>query len=779
MSFRLISVPLFKRTEQDPIDQELIVDNIHGNIGISVKENDEIFYNSGIESNKTDFQSLKIRNKLISDDLIKISYGSENNTSENDFDINKALENKDILGSLQYLYDQYNEFISTKIDDEGNVVLKESAFQYSDDLKKDLLKLYSKEDYSYSYKFRKILEDLYIKELNKKDENNKDESVINYLKLQKLVNDCLPILTSLDSKLTTLECIIDSINKDLGFDGKNGNINNVINELEDEIINLQYNTKCKKFKEFNITSDVIPFYQTENNDNKYLFEKEPDTLLSEQFSRVFDNNFITSILDDNYDGDINQFQIDSIYNSEAYDNNGIILRRNKPSYISNIQNYYYIPTDNNYYLVYDPIECKPMYRYLTYNNNNPNNKFLPFLENYTNDNNFLLQQLYGKTSLLTCNNLLKDSSFEDLFSNETFFEDISNLTVFESYYLPSIYSLYKFSDNNTTANKDLFIDGETTPTNISESIELKPARYNFNYDYFVGHELFKPIITKTVTVIEDPDKKDDNTTDKKDDKKDENTDVPSTQAEDSGDSSETNPTDPDKPNENPDDKKDDNTKESVAYSIYYLLRDSINIYNYNDENDDYADTLMYTTGKNNERFMTGGTSDNPFRNNKPILAKKYYKGFSTLNISNNWSISVNQVKKDFSTFINSLENKLTNLSISDLKFPTAYNTDLLIDKSTEYKLLLTFNENGNKVKSIYAKTISNDNTKTQTFTDLNNIEAAENEKYVINYNISTNYKITDAINNIMLYYNNLENTSYSLSISSVYNINNKDIFKEV
>jgi hypothetical protein len=165
MSFRLISVPLNKRTEQEAINNELIVDNIHGNIGISTTDSsDNKIYNSGTENLKAELDSLKIRNANMNKDLVKISYGSEMNTKLPDFEPNNALENKDLLGSIQYLRDLYMDFIDS-IDEDGNPILKEDAFEYSSELKAIVTRLYEKDGYSYSSKFRTILEELYVEEL--------------------------------------------------------------------------------------------------------------------------------------------------------------------------------------------------------------------------------------------------------------------------------------------------------------------------------------------------------------------------------------------------------------------------------------------------------------------------------------------------------------------------------------------------------------------------------------------------------------------------------------
>ncbi|HQL12149.1 MAG TPA: hypothetical protein PK507_03965, partial [bacterium] len=396
-------------------------------------------------------------------------YGSENNVENKDFDITNALEDKDILGSLQYIINQYNNFIK-EIDEDGNVVLDETAFSYSEELKKIVNQLYDMDGtYSYQYKFKKILEELYVDKLNSNEkETEDDDDTFSFLKLQKIVLDYIPYLYELECKIVKMERIIESINNDLY-----GNIDKDMENIKTELDNLKYNTKCRKFEKFNFTSDDIQFYQTENNPSGYRMPLETG-LTFEKTSNIFEENFITSVLDDNYDGDINLHRTDSFYNIPSHSNN----TRMTGNYIIDKQNYFDLPDENiEYQLVFDPILKRPIYRYNTINMYPSNDYFgtiSPLLEYYLNDNNYILQNTNCPSSTERYFNtknimVLKDNAINNLFRKSDSISGIlSDQYSYNFYYFPSLYN-----------------SGDMIVTKINYYFDINDEN-SLNYDYFTG-----------------------------------------------------------------------------------------------------------------------------------------------------------------------------------------------------------------------------------------------------------------------------------------------------
>lgn len=489
MSFRLISVPLNKRTEQEPRINELTTDTVHGNVGVYTTKKDKMVYNSGTENIKSDIDSLKIRNRLSCEDLSKISYGSENNVEDKDFNITKALEDRDILGSLQYIINQYSQYVKG-FDSNGNVILKETAFEYSDELKNIIKKIYDKADYSYDYKFKKILENVYTTDQPDPNQStNVNTNTVDYLKLQKLILDYIPAINKIDSKLTKLEKIIETINNDLNI-----NISNDIKDITSDLDELLYNTKAKKFRsdtELNslfAPSQDIENYQTENADGQYHAPIEDLVGSLENKSNVFESNFVTSILDENYDGDLNLHQIDGLYNIPSLEDR----TRMTGNYIIDKQKYFYLSDIDEYQnlsLVYDPELKKPIYRtntvpipeYASDKNDNLFSSHHPFLESYLNDNNYIMRYVYQNYSnpnkLFTCKNANGMNIVKLFHYNNNIYE---NTESFPSYYFPTFYLL----------------DSSLTP-----NITFTFIRDNFNFDYFKGLHLIKLRLSKDINSL--------------------------------------------------------------------------------------------------------------------------------------------------------------------------------------------------------------------------------------------------------------------------------------
>lgn len=751
MSFRLVSIPLKKRNLQEERENELIVDNIHGNIGISTLDNNDKIYKSGTEKLKSDLESLKIRNKLMNDNLINISYGSENNVENKDFEITNALENKDILGSLQYLEREYDQFIDG-IDEDGNVILKESSFKYSDELKKILKLLYDLESYSYSDKFRKILEDIYVKELNNEDtkdengniiENNNDEN-FSFLKLQKLLLDYIPHLYNLESKIFKMERIIETINEDLNI-----NIEKSINNIRDDLKKLKYNTKTKKFNNDDLFDDKnnISYYQTENENSKFKIENENIDIF-ENLSKIFEENFVTSFLDDNYDGDINLHKIDGIYNDE--NNVSISRSRMTGNYFTKGQDYYYIPTNgisNNINVVYDPILKKPIYRYNTIptygNGNNPKTWYkAPYLEFYLNDNNYILQNI-ELNKYFKCKNTAKNNSrlhelfryFYFLFNNNS----VSDLG-FASFIFPSLYNLNSLNYDNDDKN------------------EKKFYKDYFDYDYFVGLENLDIGLLLNIEIL-------------------------------------SNPSDEENQEENPSEE----TKVNYSSAAFWLIRDTMHIYN--EDTDNIYDDYIIPEGENitkkgNNRFEN---------NNKNILSHIYYTGIEDDLADNkyfNKLYTYNKVKNHFNIYIDTLKNKLSCIANKSANnsppvYPNCSETDIVIGSGEFHRLIFSM-ENSECNLYAYNPDINPDNNSANgkgttdhicklnledgsTTISINSLPdnfmqndtahiSDYNTVYTINnfYKPNRNFAISDAIKQIVNTYNNENidnielNTDFSL-----------------
>jgi hypothetical protein len=744
MSFRLISVPLNKRTEQEAINNELIVDNIHGNIGISTTDSsDNKIYNSGTENLKAELDSLKIRNANMNKDLVKISYGSEMNTKLPDFEPNNALENKDLLGSIQYLRDLYMDFIDS-IDEDGNPILKEDAFEYSSELKAIVTRLYEKDGYSYSSKFRTILEELYVEELNNTTLKDKDEdktsmisdsTTINYLNLAVAINDIIPFLYRMESEIINLEAMINTINSDIGYKGNNGNIELALKDAKEQIENLKYKTKCKKFKEFNF-SDNISKYQILDSDKKYKFSNEKEKTY-ENISKVFNDNFISSVLDDNYDGDVNLHQIDGIYNLKQYANNDLI-RRISGAYISGKkQKYFYPPTTNLYAYngnkttdfcraVYDPELGRVIYKYEDFSYYDDKEDFdcfdYPLLEYYYNDNNLIIQNVtYGKTANFEIKNLDSDSqqNISKLLLSSNIVE--SKFTNGE-FYFPTLYNL------NATFPTFDFTD-----------------KSNFDFNYFVGLNLIIPIaITKTVTTTT-------TTTVDKEETTDSNT-ASNTASNTSTDET----TDTNSSTDSTETETTTTTTSSTSDYFYYLLREGYEkaSYGYN------------TTGIPNERFSA---DNNSIKNNKTSMSNLYYKGFnpyySDSEMNRKFSInSINTVKKDFNNYIDYLDKNIEYLldNIDKLNFPNFFNTSILINSNNTHTMNFIFKQSTEKNKTAsasyyFTKYLDNRENKIGLLPNSNiTINKSDNTTdvtYNITYSAMQTYKFKIACNNLFGGYN--------------------------
>jgi len=481
MSFRLISVPLNKRTEQIARNNELITDTVHGNVGINIiDENNKSVYNSGTEKIKTDIDSLKLRNDMMIKNLSKINYGSENNVEDKDFNITKALEDKDILGSLQYIINQYSPYVKG-FNSKNNVVLNERAFSYKNDLKKIINKLYEPNPTSYEHQFKDIIKNY----TNDIDDSTNSNNFGDNLKLQKIINEDIPLLYDLESKIVNMEKTIYSINRDL-----NDNIPNILKDLDSDLKLLKYRTKSKKFKSFKFmdeNTNPIKYYQTENTTVGYEMPEELKNF--ENLSNTFEDNFITSILDDNYDGDINLHKIDSKYNNPTLYNRTDMTR----SYNLDKQKYFYIPDVNTRYsLVYDPILKRPIYRTKTIDdiyttpqsNQNYNSDTAMNISFYNNENNYILQNIMtNDTDLVTfeCKNM------KDLTKIFRFQPDIShtigvNKFDIAGYYFPTVYHYSGFNnlDVSTAFNFDF---------------------NSYNFDYFIAPSIMTNNILSDTTKI--------------------------------------------------------------------------------------------------------------------------------------------------------------------------------------------------------------------------------------------------------------------------------------
>jgi len=470
MSFRLNVIPLNKRTEQLARDNELIVDTVHGNIGVATTngvETDKI-YNSGTEKIKTDLESLKIRNKLMTDNLAKIAFGSENNVSDKDFEITTALENKDILGSLQYILNQYSIFVKG-LDEDGNVVLDSGAFEYDENLNSLIKKLYDIDgEYSYSYKFRAILSEVFKNSAQQEENNaeveNIDVNEFSYRKLQKLLKDYIPLLYNLESKITLIEQMIQTINEDI-----NVNIPNSIDELEKDLDLLKYRTKSAKFEKENIqfTNDNIEFYQTETDriDNKIQFAMPAESNLEEDKSKTFNDYFVSSILDDNYDGNLNNYQSDSVDSDIKLLNDSYIIDQQR-------QRYFAFPKLNKYNnikLIYDGVEHKPLFKYMNFDNEFDKDNLIY----YFNYNNYILEYIMSSQESTNPTFVLKN------------IDHIGSTT-------PNKNFIYLFHKNDDTLNnQNFYLPSLYSLKNTVDSFNFKT---DFNFNFFVGIVIIQNIL---------------------------------------------------------------------------------------------------------------------------------------------------------------------------------------------------------------------------------------------------------------------------------------------
>lgn len=746
MSFRLISVPLNKRTEQEPRNNELRVDIVHGNIGISVDDGDNLKkkYNSGTERLKSDLESLKIRNKLMNENLIKISCGSENNVDNKDFNITKALEDKDILGSLQYIINQYSNFIK-EVDDDGNVVLDESAFSYSEDLKKIVNKLYDMDGtYSYQYKFKKILEELYVKNLNNNEqETEDDDDTFSFLKLQKIILDYIPYLYDLECKIVKMERIIESVSNDLY-----GNIDKDMNSIKIELEDLKYNTKCRKFEKFNFNNDA-EYYQTENNPEGYRMNLETG-LNFENTSNTFEENFINSILDDNYDGDINLHRTDSYYNIPT----NSAKTRMTGNYTISKQNYFDIPTDNiEFQLVYDPILKRPIYRYNTINMVSTNDYFdtnAPLLEYYLNDNNYILQNI----------NFVKSGSIKYFNTKNIITERISNIKFID---------LFRFSKNISDLSSNEFSDESYNfyffPS-IYNSGDIKPinrVEYYFNinndnalnYDYFTGITVVDVGLEQIIDLSNLPITP---------------TSQPENEEESEGEGEGGDEPTPDPPTPQP----------TFNHKIFWLLRNSYYIFNGDSVHDDYDYESNYKTGKANDRFEL---------NNHNIMAHNYYSGI----IINNGSLqgqSYDDFKTKFNAYISRLNSSLNGIT-SATKYPKINYTDILFDSHDNFAVVARLGNTGVDPSKLFIYEYDNQGNEfvlsnptsddpanhhqhifdlAVTDYDLSTIlDSVQNSTvyHVHSYSLDDSFTLTKALTDIVMYYNHPASVTPNISISKV------------
>lgn len=408
MSFRLITTPLSKRNshdEKDIDDYELIVDTVHGNIGVMNNNLNHKEYNSAIEESKSDLQTLKILTQLMNEKIKKISYGSVNNVQKSDFDINKALEDKDILGSLQYLYDEYvNNYVN--VDENDNVTLKYEKFNFAD-LRKDINDLYYSKSGSESLEYR--LKNLLINTFTNSNISTAFND-IDELKLKENLNNSIKMLLNVESVIAKYEKFFDIYNNL----SKNGIFEEKISSLEEKFRNLHEKTKSKKFreiKEINTNTSNHFYYdyyipsKTNTALTAYPLTHKEESKESDVYN-YFDYNFITSILDDNFDGDLNLYQIDGIYNA-ADPSTEYVKSKNTKSLISGRQQFFdcTVPSslDLDPILVWDPVIQKPLYKYSTIKQNYSLSdqittpiwsKYQTMFQFYNNFNHMILQQMY-------------------------------------------------------------------------------------------------------------------------------------------------------------------------------------------------------------------------------------------------------------------------------------------------------------------------------------------------------------------------------------------------
>lgn len=327
MAFRIITKPLKRRTENVPINNELTIDEVQGNIGIQIqKDNTEgnskkdYEYKSGSEEIKSEFQSLKIRSKIINDELKNINYGSINNVNDEGFNLNNALNENDICGAIEYVYNKYKEYIIE--DENGNIKFNSEVTDHSKELQEIFNKLYNINGDSYSHKFRQILAEIFKsnKIINNYNQE-KDSEISIYTKIRKDINNVyLPQLEEYEMQISKLESYCNTLDLLVNSNLVNtGEFFNSLENIKDDISNNEYEIKKRKFAYFNVinTDNSFNDLMTENeikepfnNSNNYIIKEYNGDLSSDP---SFIENFLPSPLDINYDGNENLTYIDSFY----------------------------------------------------------------------------------------------------------------------------------------------------------------------------------------------------------------------------------------------------------------------------------------------------------------------------------------------------------------------------------------------------------------------------------------------------------------------------------
>lgn len=357
MAFRIVTTPLRRRTENEAIENELIVDNVQGDLGISVNEE----YISGSEENKSDFETLKIRSEIINNELNKLNFGSENNAISKGFNIEKALIDGDILGAMKYLLDQYDNYV--KEDENGNITFDNESIDYKSKIKNILDTLYSKNSNSYSYKFRQILVSALEMEAENNNENETNEKDINNSKIRRDINlNLLPSVLKLEREIEELEHMEKSLNEMISSFSQDGNIFKSLNKIEEDINYCNYEIKKRKFIRYKHDETIRQNYQTENELDSSSFKFNNNYNLLKKESN-FENNsylhdFLASPFDNNFDGSNLYFELFNQNQSENF-NDSSAIKRSYYSIESNIKNHFsLLPINkdnfiNNYISVYD------------------------------------------------------------------------------------------------------------------------------------------------------------------------------------------------------------------------------------------------------------------------------------------------------------------------------------------------------------------------------------------------------------------------------------------
>lgn len=830
MSFRIKVVPLNKRTEQIARENELITDPVHGDIGISISDKDDNkIYNSALEKIKTDFKSLKLRNKTILADLIKISYGSENNVNEENFNIVNALNNKDILGSLQYIMNELSALIELYDPDTGKITLNEEAFEYSNDLKEMLIKIYNDESKThYSKAFKDIIGDSFIADLNKEEddeatgETNLTEKI--FSRLQRLCFEAIPEIFALERKITIAEKLMKNIETEIGNGsgvdptetygyGTDGTLIKDFYTVKKNYEKLIYNTKCKKFKNYNFINDLnikVPendanakkeIYEKFLNDDFYIhsFEKTEDNeifkikdeskyyptqnnvefvlsnsniigMLKENASAVFDKYFITDINDKNYDGDINIHKIDGIYNlndangNYGYDYSSVIKKFKMHESIENSPNINFSTalrnfspnyvtglTQSYFYPLNDSDETQVSTRRRLV--------FDPVLKianyryyTYKENNNPIIGDFPTAGSYNSINNLILGYLYQESHVCKNIFVNDTTKLSFKDLLLKNKDKTVLENGKEVTYKLSDYNDKNLFFPTIA-NIDLNKITANIinecRFDNFICNFNFYPIIYLA---------------------------------------------------DNPDYNPKDDVKKSLyiikaCYNTHYNINTTASFLP-NDKLDKYNES-KYVTGKQNERYNETNfnyidENDNlkNLHNNQPILVNSYYKSFNPFHLmevdSNNKTKyilmvkALNKVKGDFIDLKENVFDRISgfssNVITGSICYPNVYGSDFIISNKLDtlnnnkyekyiFSLIQTLGTtNGTGYLSKYIDEDFIESTVVNPSTS-NNIDTydfnAGSKRYIATVN--TKFTVKDALDSIL---NNNNATIESLELDS-------------